>query len=325
MIANLIANFFSASLLSFMLLFFPNHMASPLVETSTSSTDNTEVEDRNGPVYKPLRTCKDQALQAALEQVLNKNPKWNRLIKSKKLSVGLVDMRDANNTKFAQINGKEMMYAASLPKIAILFAAMDAIENGELRETPEVRRDMHLMIAKSNNQASTRMIDRVGYAKIEAVLTDPRYALYDRKEGGGLWVGKRYAAGGARNPDPMKGLSHAATAEQVCRFYYMVAKGQLINEQRSQQMMEYLADPLLHHKFVHTLDKVAPKARLYRKSGSWSNFHSDSVLVWGDPSQRYVLVALTEDPQGEQIIRNLVYAAEKALKNTSTMPMIAKK
>ena len=262
--------------------------------------------------FRPLRSCNDFRLQSALDKVLNENPTWRRLIKQKRLSVGLVDMRDEYNAKFAHVNGKEMMYAASLPKIAILFAAMDAIDKGELIETAAVKRDMKLMIAKSNNQASTRMIDRVGYHKISSVLTDSRYGLYDKSHGGGLWVGKRYAAGGARNPEPMKGLSHAATAEQVCRYYYMMAKGKLISPQRSRQMMDIMADPLLHHKFVNTLDKIAPRARLYRKSGSWSNFHSDSVMVEGK-NRNYILVALAEDKGGEQIIRKLVYAVEKAM------------
>lgn len=266
--------------------------------------------------YKPLRSCKNMDLQIALEKVLNENPKFKKLIRNKKLSVGLVDMRNEDDAKMALINGKEMMYAASLPKIAILFAAMDAIDKGELIETAEIRKDMKLMIAKSNNQASTRMIDRVGYKKIAAVLTNPEYGLYDKAHGGGLWVGKRYAAGGARNPEPMKGLSHAATAEQVCRYYYMMSKGKLISEQRSKQMMDILANPKLHHKFVNTLDKIAPKAKLFRKSGSWSNFHSDSVMVLEGDNRRYILTALTEDPQGEQIIRSLVYAVEKAMKMT---------
>jgi len=266
--------------------------------------------------YRPLRQCQDIALQTALDKVLSENPQFKKLIRSKRLSVGLVDMREENDPRMALVNGQEMMYAASLPKIAILLAAMDAIETGELIQSAEVTNDMKLMIAKSNNQASTRMIDRVGYKKIESVLTDRKYTLYDKANGGGLWVGKRYAAGGARNPEPLKGLSHAATAEQVCRYYYMMAKGKLINEKRSKEMMEIMADPKLHHKFVNTLDKIAPKARLYRKSGSWSNYHSDSVMVMGK-DRKYILTALTEDPNGEQIIRKLVYAVEKAMKMTS--------
>ena len=170
------------------------------------------------------------------------------------------------------------------------------------------------MISKSNNQASTRMIDRLGYEKIEAVMTDPKYEFYDEERGGGLWVGKRYGGGGATNREPLKNLSHAASVTQVCRYYYLLANGKLVNEKRSKQMLDYMTDPAIHHKFVNTLDKVAPNARLFRKSGSWRNYHSDSVLVWGkDPNRRYILVALVDDPKGEQIIRSLVKSIETVL------------
>ncbi len=262
--------------------------------------------------FQPLKNQEDLNLQTALENELKTNKKLNRLIAQKKMAIGLVDLSNANNPRFAQINGDEMMYAASLPKIAILLAAMDALEKGELQETPEVKKDMFLMINKSNNAASTRMIDRLGFEKIERVLTNPQYALYDENNGGGLWVGKRYAAQGKRYPDPLQGLSHAATATQVSRFYYLMFKGMLVCEDRSEQMMELMANTGLHHKFINTLDKVAPEATVYRKSGSWSNFHSDSVMVMG-PERKYILVGLAEDAGGEQIMRNLVHSVEEVL------------
>ena len=265
------------------------------------------------PPVKPLRSLADQALQEALQQQFYKNSKWKDLANQKKMAVGLVDMRDPSRIKFAHINGNKMMYAASLPKIAILLAAMDAMEKGELKESQEIQKDLRLMISKSDNYASTRMIDRLGYKKIESVLTDPRYNLYDKRFGGGLWVGKRYAKQGVRHPDPIMGLSHAATAAQVCRFYYLMAMKQLVTPQRSEQMMEIMEGPELHHKFVNTLDRIAPEARLYRKSGSWRTYHSDSVMVLG-PGRRYILVALIEDPEGETICRQLVLTVEEVLK-----------
>jgi beta-lactamase class A len=80
-------------------------------------------------------------------------------------------------------------------------------------------------------------------------------------------------------------------------------------------MLNIMADPKLHHKFVNTLDRIAPEARVFRKSGSWRNFHSDSALVWG-PNRKYILVALIEDSEGESIIRKLVLDVEKVLDNT---------
>ncbi|MFK8008605.1 MAG: serine hydrolase [Saprospiraceae bacterium] len=265
-----------------------------------------------GGELEPLRDLVDYNLQRQLLKQLKSNKKWAKLIANKKMSVGLVDLRDMNNIKFARVNGDNMMYAASLPKIAVLLAAMDALEKGELKETAAVKADMKLMIAKSNNQATTRMIDRIGFDKIEAVLTDPKYDLYNKEFGGGLWVGKRYAGGGKRKPDPLYGISHGATVSQVCRFYYMLLHGQLVCEQRSEQMLDIMVDPKLHHKFVNTLDRIAPDAKVYRKSGSWRNFHSDSALVWGADRQ-YILVALLDDPKGESIIRRLVLEVEKVL------------
>lgn len=271
---------------------------------------------KNSDKVMPLRSLVDSKFQARFQNALNVNPNWKRLISQKKMAVGIVDLSDPNKAKFARVNGNHMMYAASLPKIAVLLAAMDAIEKGELIETSEVTRDMRLMISKSNNQASTRMIDRLGYEKIEAVMTDDKYDLYDEAHGGGLWVGKRYGGGGDTNREPLKNLSHAASVTQVCRYYYLMANGKLVTEQRSKQMLDIMEDPDLHHKFVNTLDQVAPNATLYRKSGSWKSFHSDSVLVWGeDPNRRYILVALVDDPNGETIIRELARVADALVMN----------
>lgn len=264
---------------------------------------------------KPLSKLLDSSLQANLEREIASHSDWSGLIAKKKMAIGIVDLSDPENIRYARLNGSHMMYAASLPKIAILLAAMDAIEKGELKETAEVKKDMRLMISKSDNAASTRMIDRVGYEKLESVMTDSKYNFYDEDKGGGLWVGKRYGGGGDTNREPLKNLSHAATVGQVCRYYYLLAHGKLVNEKRSKQMLAIMEDPALHHKFVNTLDQIAPNARLFRKSGSWRTYHSDSILVWGEnPNRRYILVALIDDENGEQIIRDLVRPVEKALK-----------
>lgn len=264
---------------------------------------------------KPLITTLNTTLQGDLEKEIMKNPQWKSLIEQQKMAVGIVDLRNTNNVRFASINGDYMMYAASLPKIAVLLSAVDAIEKGELIETQEIKNDMHLMISKSNNAATTRMIDLLGYEKIESVMRDPNYQFYDEANGGGLWVGKRYGSGGGTNREPLKNLSHAASVMQVCRFYYLLANGKLVNRQRSKQMLDIMGNPGLHHKFVNTIEQIAPQAKLFRKSGSWKNFHSDSILVWGkNPSRRYILVALVDDEAGNEIIKDLVKPIEKVLK-----------
>ncbi len=260
------------------------------------------------------------ALQLALQDQIMANKRWKRLIDQKRMAISLVDLgddSDAAEIHYASINGDHMMYAASMPKIAILYAAFDAIEEGDMRLTPTIQSDMWLMISKSNNAASTRMIDRVGFQRIEDLMCNPENPFYDKEGIGGLWVGKRYAAQGKRNPEPIQGLSHAATTQAVAKMYYQMATGQLINKKRSQQMLKYLKDPSLHHKFVNTLDQIAPQADIYRKSGSWRNWHCDSVLVRDEArGKNYILVAMVQSKDGEKIIRSLVRPAELALEQS---------
>lgn len=270
---------------------------------------------------KPLMELKDNSMQKNLEKELNAHPEWKKLISQKKMAVGVVNLSNPYDVKYASVNGNYMMYAASLPKIAILLSAMDAIQKGEIKETADVKTDMRLMIAKSDNHAATRMINRLGYQKIESVMTNPKYMFYDENKGGGLWVGKRYGGGGDTNREPLKHLSHAASVNQVCRYYYLLANGKLVNYERSKQMLDIMGNPDLHHKFVAVLEKIAPQAKLFRKSGTWKTYHSDSILVWGaDTGRRYILVALIDDPRGGQIIKDLVYPVEKVLKITKSKP-----
>jgi beta-lactamase class A len=262
--------------------------------------------------WKPLYERVDPALQADLEQRLNSNPEWAKLIRQKKMAVGVVDM-SADVPRFARVNGNQMMYAASLPKIAILLAAYVSFEDGSLAETADIHADLANMIRVSSNSAATQLIDRIGMKKIQTVLRYPRYGFYDEKRGGGLWVGKRYAASGPRVGDPMHNISHGATAAQVCRFFYLLATGRLISPERSAAMLSDLADPRLHHKFVSQIDERAPDARMFRKSGTWKQWHSDAIMVQGQAWRNYILVALVESEKGESIVRMVLPAVEELI------------
>lgn len=264
------------------------------------------------PEWRPLYDLVDTDLQAQLERRVYGDPLLAKLAHRKKLSIGVVDLNGAA-PRFARINGNEMMYAASLPKIAILLAAYVSLDEGSLADTPEVRKDMRDMIRVSSNTAATRMIDRIGMMRIDEILMDPRYGLYDKSRGGGLWVGKRYASSGARIGDPMHGISHGATVTQVCRFYYKLAAGELVGPQWTEAMLGDLSQPGIDHKFVHPLKRLAPDAEIYRKSGTWRNWHADSVLVQGTVWRNYILVALVESPDGERILRGLVPAVETVI------------
>jgi beta-lactamase class A len=262
--------------------------------------------------YRPFAETGDAGLQSALERALYKNRSWRALIEQDKMAVGVVDLSNPPNGRFASVNGWTMMYAASLPKIAVLLTACQGIEDGELLDSPELYEWLVLMIRRSSNPAASYMIDYIGLQRIGDVLK--RDYFYIPEHGGGIWLGARYAPGGERYPEPVKGLYHAATAMQVCRFYYMLANGELVSPERSRRMLEILSRTGLHDKFISVLEKHVSPDRLFRKSGDWNDSYSDSVLVCDDGWRKYILVALIEDKNGERILRDLVPVIEELLK-----------
>lgn len=273
--------------------------------------------------WRPLSRIQDPALQTALEQTLNRPSLWRSLRAQAKLAVALVDLADPEAPRFAQVNGDTMMYGASLPKLAILLAAYQGFADGALPETPQLRADLIEMIRRSDNAAAARLTARLGLGKIEALLTSRRYRFYDPGKGGGLWLGGGFAPGGEHHPEPLKGLIQAASARQVCRFYYLLAYGQLISPESSRQMLKILAFPDLPNKFVKVLAAAVPPARLYRKSGEFGIWHSDSILVWGaEPWRRYILVGLVEHRQGEEVLQGLVPAVELLLRAKPSLPTV---
>ncbi len=267
----------------------------------------------SGSEWRPLSQRQDQGLQARLELALKQHASWQPLLAQGKMSVGLVDLSNPKAPRFAQVNGDTMMYGASLPKLMILLVAFQGFEDGSLKDTSEVHRDLIEMIRRSDNLAASRMISRIGLRKIEALASDRRYQFYDPKKGG-IWLGGTFSHGGETNPEPITGLSHTATAYQLCRFYYLLAYGRLISPERSRQMLKILAFPDLPGKFVSVLEPAVPPNRLYRKSGEVRGFHADSVLVWDTGWRRYILVAMIEDGRGEQITKELVPVAEQVLR-----------
>jgi beta-lactamase class A len=88
--------------------------------------------------WRPLEQRWDPGLQAKLDQALREDQLWQSLMDRGKMAVGLVDLADPAWPRFARVNGEAMMYAASLPKLAILLAACQGLEDGSLAETPQI-------------------------------------------------------------------------------------------------------------------------------------------------------------------------------------------
>lgn len=263
------------------------------------------------PSFPDLTNSIDKTLQYNLNNSLKKLG-LSKPVANKKLALSLVDITDPEKPKVAAVNGTNMMYAASLPKIAILLGAFERIENGTLKLDKKNRELMTRMIRNSSNTAATAMLNKVGKKYLAKLLQSPRYKLYDKSKNGGLWVGKEYGRGAAFQRDPLHNISHGATAMQVARYYYLLETNRLVSAKLTKDMKEILSKPAINHKFVKGLKRVHPKSEIFRKSGSWHQFHADSAIVERD-GRRYIAVALAENPKGGQWLSKIIVEMDKLI------------
>ena len=257
------------------------------------------------PTYPSLWESFDENFNQALDAALTKEfqDEYIQAVENKKAACVVVDITDLQKPKVAGVNPDVMLYAASMPKIAILLGAFVKIESGEIPLNDETRGEMTRMIRKSSNKDATAVLNRVGIENLAEILQSEKFRLYDPQHGGGLWVGRDYSGSPVWKRDPLHNLSHGATAMQTARYYYLAATGRLVSEQYFNDFAEILSKPGIQHKFVKGIKKSSPEAEIYRKSGTWKNFHADSGVIDNqEKGYHYIIVALMEHPKGADVI-----------------------
>ena len=103
----------------------------------------------------------DVSLQKQLESTL-KELGLDEASRNRTLGVTVVDITDLEEPRVASVNGDNMLYAASLPKIAILMGAFVEIEQGNMELDDDTRDSLTRMIRNSSNADATRMLNHVG-------------------------------------------------------------------------------------------------------------------------------------------------------------------
>ena len=269
----------------------------------------TEAEQ---PRYPDLWDSTDPELQTALEQMLaGMPPGFMKAVRNKKLAVAVVDVTRLQEPRVASVNGDLMLYAASLPKIAIVLGAFVEAERGDLELNSEVMEELHQMIRKSSNKAATSVLNRVGIEDLAVILQSPQLRLYDPEHNGGLWVGRPYSKGTAWKRDPLHSLSHGASAMQAARLYYLIITEQAVTAEHHQMIADIFSKPAIQHKFVKGL-RDQPDAEVFRKSGTWKQFHSDSGIVTR-PDMEYIVVVLADHEGGGEALVELIVAIDKLM------------
>ena len=305
--------------------FLPLTLAAPLIVLIVLGIDcrGSFAEKTQVPAYPSLWESFDQEFNQILEIALKKQfrGRYKDAVDKKKVSLVVVDIKNLQQPRVAGVNQDVMMYAASLPKIAILLGAFVKIERGEMPLNDETRAMLTRMIRKSSNRDATAALNLVGIEDLAEILQSQKYRLYDPQHNGGLWVGRDYSRGPVWKRDPLHQISHGATAMQVARFYYLAATGRLVSEKYFADFAEIMSKPGIQHKFVKSIKKSNPDAVFYRKSGTWKAFHADSgVIADKEKGYRYIIVALTEHPEGADALARFAAVVDETMDRMHNAP-----
>ena len=123
---------------------------------------------------------------------------------------------------------------------------------------------------------------------------------------------RAFEKGGESYRDPLKQISHGATARQTARFYAMLDAGQLVSPYWSEWMLARMGPPEYVHKFYLALGDRPGVTFVARKSGTWEDFHSDSALI-EHAGRRYIVVGLAAHEEGESMLQRVGEIADEVI------------
>jgi hypothetical protein len=303
-----------------------------MVETATAQTPPVPGPGAIAHSEK-LQTLVDRAAQETLAKFAAKHLETNEL------AVTLVDLCDPHQPAQASFRGGEQVYPASVVKLFYLVAVHRCMEDGKLKDTPEVRRAMQDMIVDSLNEATGFLVDCV-----TGTTSGPELSPSEMQE----WYFKRnavnryFASLGYSNinvnrkpwcegpygremqsiqlhkPNHRNWLTTDATA----RLLTEIVSGQAVSAKRCSEMMELLKrDPSpgvgskgdQAHAF--TALGLPAGARLWSKAGWTSEARHDAAYVELPDGRKFVLVVFTTGHAAErEIIPTVARSVVGALK-----------
>lgn len=264
-------------------------------------------------------------LKEAIAVVLD--PANGKNFKREEIAATLIDLRDPQNLKWANVAGEKPIYPASVVKMFYMAALERQLEDAKITSTPELIRGLKDMIVDSSNEATQYILD---------VLTDTSSGAELPQKDFGKWQYKRnrvnrfFASMGYTNINvnqktfcedaygieqqsrKYKGENrNMLTTNAVARLLAEIVSGRMNTPERTKAMMDLMKrDPFAETKdpdsqasgFTGKLfvDRKMTDARLWSKAGWTSKSRHDAAYVETADGLKFVLVIFTENHAAER-------------------------
>ena len=169
------------------------------------------------------------------------------------------------------MNNKKMQ-SASLIKLFIMATAYQEIENG----VDINKNDIEKMITVSDNDATNRLIDQLGFTKIQKYISDNEYRLTE--------INRKMLASSA-NGDNYTCVGDVATILEK------IVKGECVSESASNEMLNYLKNQQRTEKIPAGVPDGVVTAN---KTGELDTVENDAAIVYKE-NANYLLVVMSSD------------------------------
>ncbi len=262
-------------------------------------------------------------LNTAVGETLN-----SKEIKSDNVAATLIDLRDANELRSANVRGDEKIYPASVVKLFYMVALHQWLKDGKIKLTPELERGLKDMIVDSSNEATQYILDVLTDTSSGGEMPKKEFAIWSYKRNA---VNRYFASLGYEriNVNQKTHCEDAYGREQQFRNYKgenrnmlntnatarllaEIVLGKAVNAVRSEMMMDLLKrQPFADgdkddqaHGFtgIALIDKNLTGARLWSKAGWTSKTRHDAAYIETPTGEKFVLVIFTENLATERDI-----------------------
>lgn len=252
---------------------------------STTQEDSTETGELSGTVRirrvtpnKNIGEVKNTGSGSVTDTTTNTNNATSAQIENyikNNVTAGTWSVYAKNltsNTIKADVNNQKLK-AEGLINLFIMATAFEKIETGELSEN-EVISDINSMIARNDNSAADRIIDKINLGSVSSYITTNGYKATE--------IRKKVSEGKDDN---------FTSATDVGNLLEKMYRGTCVSKNASQKMIEILKKQTAKNKIPGGVPSGVETAN---KTGEAEKIESDAAIVYKD-NANYVVVIVGND------------------------------
>ena len=291
--------------------------------------ERSKIEILSPKSYQPPPLTASDGLEAILKEAIGTilDPASGKNFKAEEIAATLIDLRDPQNLKWANVAGEKPIYPASVVKMFYMAALERQLEDGKVTLTPELSRGLKDMIVDSSNEATQYILDVLTDTSSGAELPQKDFEKWQYKRNR---VNRFFASIGYTNINvnqktfcedaygieqqsrKYKGENrNMLTTNAVARLLAEIALGRMNTPERTGTMMDLMKrDPFLPSSDPDNqsvgftgkalIDGKLTGTKLWSKAGWTSKSRHDAAYIETPGGSKFVLVVFTENQANDR-------------------------